>query len=249
MSRSPLKVVITRSHEGNLDLASRLEKLGIEALPLDLLSFAPPDDWDAVDASLKSLSSYEWVLFTSSTGVKFFAERMHFLGLATQWVPPPRVGAVGDGTAEALRREGVRVDFTPKKFLAAALAEELPQGVGKVLLLRADRASRTPTQILLQRGFLVDDVSIYVTKNRRAEELPPIEDADAIVFASPSAVESFCERISSAELALARRKTAACIGPVTAAAAREHGFATIVQPDSHTFDSLLDLLRREVRDA
>lgn len=243
---NPPKVVITRSHEGNLELASRLEKLGIRALPLDLLSFAPPESWDAVDSSLKSLGSYDWVLFTSSTGAKFFAERMRSLGIDTQWVPPPRVGAVGEGTAEALKREGVRVDFTPRRFLAAALAEELPQGTGRVLLLRADRASKAPTQMLLQRGFSVDDVPIYNTKGRKAERLPPMEDADAIVFASPSAVESFCEQLSPSELMLARRKTAACIGPVTAAAAREHGFASIVQPDSHTFDSLLDLLRREV---
>ncbi|MDV3244353.1 MAG: uroporphyrinogen-III synthase [Nitrososphaerales archaeon] len=244
MKSAQRKVIITRSHQGNLELASRLAAMGIEALPLDLLSFLPPEDWNLVDAVLRSIRSYEWVLFTSSTGARFFAERMRFLGIGIGWKPPPRVAAVGDRTAESLRGEGVRVDFVPGRFLTEALADELPGGSGRVLLLRADIADRATKERLVERGFLVDDVPIYRTRNLQLKDLSSITDADTIIFASPSAVEAFCAQLGPRRMAVAARKVAVCIGPVTANAARKQGFVRIAEPDSHTFDSLLDLVRR-----
>ncbi len=71
-----------------------------------------------------------------------------------------------------------------------------------------------------------------------------LRDADAIVFASPSAVEAFMRRLDSAGSALTKRLLAVCIGPVTATAAREHGFERILTPKTHTVESLVGELGR-----
>ncbi|TLX97401.1 MAG: uroporphyrinogen-III synthase [Thaumarchaeota archaeon] len=219
------RVVITRSHEGNAELARKLRAVGMEPVPLDLLSLLPFEDWSEVDRRLSKLRSYDWVLFTSPVGVRYFAERMRHLGFGPGWEAPPRVGAVGERTADALRSNGVRVDFVPEHFLSISLGVELPSK-------------------LAGRGFTTEDVAIYRTKGLRVADIGPIRDADVVIFGSPSAVEALCGSLPEGSLTEVTGKIAACIGPVTAGAARSHGFSHIVEPDAHTFDSVVEAIRR-----
>jgi uroporphyrinogen-III synthase len=240
------KVVITRSRKGNAELASKLEALGFETVTLDTIEFLPPEDWAQVDAGLTTLKEFDWVLFTSPTGVEFFARRMKALSLAVQWQGKPAVAAVGEKTGAALQREGVKVDFVPTAYLTKALAEELPRERGKrLLMLRADIGDPEAAAILGRAGFLVSDVAIYRTSSVAPGEDGAVDHAvgcaDAIVFASPSAVEAFMRRLDSAATAraLTKRLLAVCIGPVTAAAAEANGFDHILTPKTHTIESLV----------
>ncbi len=243
------KVVITRSHEGNLELASELKAMGLEVVSLDLLSFLPPASWTRVDSKLLRLKDFDWVLFTSSTGVQFFLVRMRELGLPLAWGSAPKVGAVGKGTAGALSAAGVRVDFKPDRYLTKALAEQLPGSGGKVLLLRADIADKAMVAYLAGRGFVVDDVAIYRTRRLKPKDIAPVLNADLIIFGSPSAVDALCARLPSGVLAKVNRMTAACIGPVTANAARKYGFREVLESPTHTFGSLLESVGRTVNHA
>src|SRR5207249_6144563 len=125
----------------------------LEPILLDVLSFSPPEDWSRVDSRLKIIKSYDWLLFTSAMGAKFFFERMHSLSLPLGWGSSPRVGAVGERTARVLAENGGRVDFIPIRFLTRALAEDLPGNSGRVLLLRADIADPAMRETLKKRGF------------------------------------------------------------------------------------------------
>jgi len=232
------RVVITRSHEGNAELARKLRSVGMEPVPLDLLSLLPIEDWSEVDRRLSKLRSYDWVLFTSPMGVRYFAERMRHLGFGPGWEAPPRVGAVGERTADALRSNGVRVDFVPKHFLSISLGAEL------VLLLRGDIGEKAILSRLAGRGFTTEDVAIYRTRGLRVADIGPIRDADVVIFGSPSAVEALCGSLPEGSLTEVTGKIAACIGPVTAGAARSHGFSHIVEPDANTFDSVVETIRR-----
>jgi uroporphyrinogen-III synthase len=242
-----LKVLVTRSHEGNAELVPKLEALGIETVPLDLLQFLPPEDWSQVDKSLSQLKTYDWLLFTSPTGVRFFAQRMGLLGYAMAWYGPPKVGAVGARTSAALGRQGIRVDFTPINFLTVELARELPGPAGRVLMLRADIADKKTANLLRDRGFTVEDLSIYKTKRGPIGDPAPLVAVDLVVLGSPSAVESLCAQLSPRDLLKIISKPAACIGPVTAEAARKRGFLRVIQPESQTFDALVDSIGRIAR--
>jgi uroporphyrinogen III methyltransferase / synthase len=244
-SRKITKVVITRSRKGNAELATRLTALGFEPISVDTIEFLPPEDWSSVDASLRRLADFDWLLFTSATGVQFFAERMRALSLDLPWHGKPMVAAVGEKTGAALQREGVGVDFVPSAYLTRALAEQLPRDRGKdILMLRADIAEPDVLRTLEEGGFRVRDLAVYRTSPLGGEEETKMEsglrEADAIVFASPSAVEAFARRFDRAALATSeRRPVVLCIGPVTAAAAREHGFERVLTPETHTIESLL----------
>jgi len=245
------KVVITRSRKGNAELARSLKAIGLEPVPIDTIEFLPPDDWSSVDASLKRLGDFDWLLFTSATGVESFAKRMKALSLPVPWHGRPAVAAVGERTSASLHGEGIEVDFVPTEYLTKALAEELPRTRGtRLLMLRADVGNPEVVATLERSGFLVTDLPVYRTSSVAGGDDRTMEsalrDADAIVFASPSAVEAFMRRLGSAgtDSELTRGLLAVCIGPVTAAAAREHGFERILTPKTHTVESLVRELGR-----
>lgn len=249
-ARQIKKVVITRSSKGNIELAARLSELGFEPVSIDTIEFLPPKDWSTVDASLLGLGEFDWLLFTSATGAEFFGQRMKELSLSVRWEGRPAVAAVGDKTRAALQRAGVDVDFVPSVYLTKALADELPSDLGKrILMLRADIGDPEAAAALMRRGFEVRDVTIYrtsqVTAGGSEAASSSLKDADAVVFASPSAVEAFVGRLgpTATEQALARRLTAICIGPVTAKAAKERGFGLTVTSKTHTTEGLLESLR------
>lgn len=240
--RAIRKVAITRSKKGNAALAEKLRARGFQPIAINTIEFLSPDDWSEVDSRLRTLASFDWVVFTSPTGAEFFGSRMRALSLLLP-KGKPRVAAVGDQTAEALEAEGVEADFVPSSFLTSALARELPETRGReVLLLRADIGDQKLVSSLEGRGFDVTDVSIYRTRSaRKVGDDPGLDAADAILFASPSAVEAFMGRefppgynpLSS---------LAVCIGPVTAAAASKQGFARVATSRVHTTDGLIDAL-------
>lgn len=247
-TRRITKVVITRSKQGNAELAHELRARGFEPVCVDTIEFLPPAEWSGVDASLAMLAEFDWVIFTSATGVLFFAERMDALSLPVPWRGRPYVGAVGEKTSAALEKEGLRVGFIPSAYLTRALAEGLPKGRGNdVLVLRAEIGEPGFVPTLERRGFNVTDVPIYRTSQLAEPGIDPesaTRGADAIVFASPSAVEAFMNMFDSPDHAssMAKKLLALCIGPVTSSAAKERGFERILEPKTHTVDGLIERL-------
>jgi uroporphyrinogen-III synthase len=197
-----------------------------------------------VDRLLWALGDFDWLVLTSSTGVEFFGARMRFLSLRLPWKGNPRVAAVGRQTARALSDLGVNVDFVPSVYATSVLGEELPAKEGaSVLLLRADVADGGLPRRLAERGFKVEEGAIYRTVSA-GRESPEIRDADMIVFASPSAVRSFCESRTEEELWSLKKLKVVCIGPVTEAAARERGFLDTTKPGSYTLDAVVSEVAR-----
>ena len=221
-----MKVLTTRSHEGHAMLAEKLRARGFEPISLDILSFKPAPDGSGLDERLRGLTDYGWLVLTSATGVETLLGRLRQLGLPGAWAGPPKVAAVGEETARALRSAGARVDFVPSSFLTEALGRELP-GRGRVLLLRGRAADGSLGRMLARRGFEVDEVHIYETEYLPIDDRGKVDAAEAVVFGSPTAVEGLCSQLTAEEMARLARKTAACVGPVTAAAARSAEAATL----------------------
>jgi uroporphyrinogen-III synthase len=238
----PRRVLITRSREGNSELAPKIRKMGFEPLAIDLLELTPPQDWREVDGFIAHLESYDWLAFTSGVAVRFFSARAASLHLSLSKMPT-KVACIGPKTAEAASAAGISVGFVPSRALGLTLGQELPGGA-RVLLLRGDISDGSLPETLRARGFQVDEAVMYFTgKGHGSTEL--VDEADLIIFGSPSSVANLCSRLSEPARARAVKKVAACIGPVTARAARSHGFSRVIQPtEEYTFDSLLEQVRR-----
>jgi uroporphyrinogen III methyltransferase/synthase len=70
-------------------------------------------------------------------------------------------------------------------------------------------------------------------------------EVDAVTFASSSTVRNLHAVLGDEGFAAALRRTVvACIGPVTAATAREMGLSPQVVAGTHTIDGLVEALER-----
>jgi uroporphyrinogen III methyltransferase/synthase len=70
------------------------------------------------------------------------------------------------------------------------------------------------------------------------ERLDDAAGADAVTFTSSSAVERYVELVGRRRMP----PIVACIGPITAATARDRGLAVSVEASVHTVDGLVDAL-------
>ena len=248
-----MRVIITRPEDEVPSLAEKLRKLGAKTLYLPTIAIAPPQSTYELDRAVRSVSQYDWVVFTSVNGVRHFNERAEALHVAFNGLNP-KVAAIGPATAAALERMGRRPDYVPDEYLSEEIARGLGDVNGKrILLPRADIASEKLPLLLRQQGAFVDEVVAYTTvipNNLTPTRLKQTfaEGVDIITFTSPSTVKNFTQAVGAAELKqLLRGVKVACIGPVTVEAAEELGVHVDVVALNHTIDGLVKAIENENR--
>jgi uroporphyrinogen-III synthase len=214
-------------------LAGALERLGAEVTLLPVVALAPPEDWRALDESLRQLKGFDAILFLSRNAVRYVFERCCTLGIKCEALGSPHrlIAAVGPATADEAGREGLRVDFVAEKHTGESLVRELGGRLAgrSVLLPRSDRGDARVPSALREAGANVTEVVAYRTV--APQKLDPAivarlrqGEADAIVFASPSAFRNFVDMVGdSAVRKFAERIHFAAIGPTTARVIRESG--------------------------
>jgi uroporphyrinogen III methyltransferase/synthase len=242
------RIVVTRAAEDGVKLGARLERLGAEAIAaptIELEDVSPPA---ALDAALAALETFDWIVFTSAHGVLVFFARLYASGADVRRLGKARLAAIGSATANALADRGLRVDLVPPRFRGEALAEALAPHVGgrRVLLPHAEGAREVLAQMLVQAGADVADVPTYRAKGVASlpgsvTALLRIDAIDAITFTSPSTVRGFHALLEGGAPAT-RGARIACIGPVTADAARALGWSVDVEAREYTVEGLTQAL-------
>jgi uroporphyrinogen III methyltransferase/synthase len=243
------RVVVTRAHGQADALSARLRELGAETVEIPTIEILPAEDYGPLDRAIGELPSYDWLVFTSANGVRFFLERLRKSSFDTRAIRG-RICAIGPATGAAIEALHLKVDLTGREFVAEGLIEAFAafDMAGKrVLLPRAAVARDVLPEALRARGALVDVVSAYRTgapadcaaRIRAAFEGP--RKPEWITFTSSSTVENFARAAGVA--ALSGVKVAA-IGPVTAATARRHGIAVHASAEVFTASGLIEAILR-----
>jgi uroporphyrinogen-III synthase len=212
--RRRLRVVVTRAALQAGPLAERIAALGYDVVACPLIEIEPLGD-EPIDAA-----AYDWVVVTSPNGAAELARRLA--------APPPRLAAIGPGTAAELRAHGLEPELVPRVSTQEGLLAELPRPAGRVLVAAAEGARRLAVEELD-----ADFLPLY----RTLELAPPEPPAgDVVLLASPSAARAFA--------ATGARIPAVVIGPQTAAAARAAGIEVVAEAETHDEDGLVAALRR-----
>jgi uroporphyrinogen III methyltransferase / synthase len=198
-----------------------------------------------LDAAIEQIGAYDWLIFSSVNGVEIFCRRLAALGHGPAALSGAKVAAVGPATAAALTEQGMRVDLVPAEFVAEAVIAALRDVRDcRILLPRAAAGRREVAARLAQQGAVVDDVAIYETVPAELDETALSElkkGVDAVTFASGLTVRHF---VRLAGLELLARTVVACIGPITAAAARDLGLNVAVVAPQYTGGGLVAALAR-----
>ena len=251
--RQPLfgrRVVVTRARAQAGELSAKLERLGAEVLEFPTIEILPPDDFEPLDAAIRELDSFSWLIFTSVNGVEAFVRRLTHHGLDLRTVPrEARVAAIGPATAQRIREVGLRVDVVPKEFRAEALIEELTSDSlagQKILIPRARVARENLPDKLREAGAEVvvppayESIPSLVGRDELARRLEA-DEVDCVTFTASSTVENLVGAFGVEEAArLLAGSRVACIGPITADTARKHGIRVDVEAREYTIDGLIE---------
>jgi uroporphyrinogen-III synthase len=242
------RVLVTRPPAQAGELVRRLRALGAEAVLFPTIRIAPPaDSYAALDAALRQLASFTWVVFTSVNGVDYVWRRLAVLGLDTQAFDRARLAAIGPATAAALEARGLQVEIVPVRYVAEALLEALPAPTGQRLLLPRAAGARDILRAGLEAAG-AEVVEVHAYRAVRAEPTPAALAAldagvDILTFTSSSTVRHFAAQVGPERLrSLAARARLAVIGPVTAGTARELGLRVDIEAAEHTVAGLIDAI-------
>ncbi len=256
MARSGLqRVVVTRPADQTAALCDRLRTIGIDPVAVPTVEILPPLSFNALDAALRDLDHYHWVIFTSVNGVRAFFARRAALGLGQAVPDRLRWAAIGPATASAISAHGIPSVWLPRRYLSAAMAEELPDVAGRqILRVRGDIASPRLGDQLTLRGALLDEVVAY-----RTVEAPPaavellkqalIAGVDGVIFTSPSTVRGFARLVAATGLdPHVEDLRCIAIGPVTAEAIEAMGWHVQLVAEEHSTEGLVRLLQERSLD-
>jgi uroporphyrinogen-III synthase/uroporphyrinogen III methyltransferase/synthase len=246
-------VVVTRGKGGEDALAARLRALGAEVREVPSIAFAPPADPGPLDAALRDLERFEWVVFASATAVERTVGRLAVLGLGPASLSRRSLAAVGPATAEALARAVREPDLVPAEAKGEAMAAALAPRVrgARVLLPRPAEGRPELLEGLRAAGAEVAAVEAYRTVAAPPEAIRPLAawlaagEVAAVAFASPSAVRAVVAGLGDGAVLL-KRVPLAAIGPTTAEALRAEGLAVAAQPARHTGVDLADAIAEYV---
>ena len=237
------RIVVTRAREQADALSNRLRALGADVLELPTIEIRPAADYGPLDRAIAGLAGYDWLIFTSANGVRFFVERLDRSGTDLRALGA-KICAIGPATRAAVEALHLKVDLMGKEYVAEGLLEAFaPYDLAgqRVLLPRAAVARDLVPVELARRGAQVDVVEAYRTgvpegATARVREVFR-RRPDWVTFTSSSTVRNFVEAAGAETL---RGVPVATIGPVTTATARELGIEVTAQAQVFTIDGLLE---------
>jgi len=251
-SLSGRRIAVTRAREQAPELTGKLAALGAEVVELPLITVSKEIDKHTLVDVFTELGTYDWIVFTSANGVRYFFEEFRRIYDDIRSLGLLRFAAVGDTTAAAIREQHLRVECQPAVATGDALAEALIEtgslDSAKILVITGNLNRDTLVRRLEEARAIVDRLPVYRTESTDLAADPAAADfrrggADAILFASASAVESYAAQAAALRLKDgARRPLAGSIGPLTTQTMRKAGLEVAFEAASPSLDDLVKAL-------
>lgn len=246
------RVLVTRPRDQAAQIMRRLELLGAVPYLLPVVTIEPLPDYSQMDATLKRLRDFDWLVFTSTNGVEAFLGRLNAVGLDLRALGHLRIAAIGPATAAALARFHLRADLVPSRYQSEALVAALrePTAGQRVLLARADRG-RDLLRHELAHTAQVEQLTVYLQRdsaepdpdllaNLERGEIPLITLTSSNIARSLLRwlrnSEGFHTRLQRGEIKLVS------ISPVTTAAIAEMGYPVAVEAREATIQGVIEAL-------
>ena len=164
MSLQGQRIVVTRSREQAGALGSKLAALGAEVIELPTIEIQPAADYGPLDRAIAELDTFDWLIFTSANGVRYFVERLDHSPRDLRALRA-KICTIGPVTKECVEALHLKVDLIGTEYVAEGLIEALAdcdlQGK-RILLPRAAVA----------RDVLPADLGDYIRRVRSLTTLP-----------------------------------------------------------------------------
>ena len=227
------RIVVTRAREQAGKLSDLLERKGAEVLELPFIKVEREFNRQQLGEILTGIATYEWILFTSTNGVRFFFELFYKAFDDIRCLGPMRIAAVGAATAREIEKHRLKVDLVPERSNGDALADALIKNESidniQMLVITGNQNRETLVQRLETEGrAIVDTLPLYKTTQADLSKHPAAvrfrqKGADAVLFTSSSTVRSFVNQSEALKLEPGATKPVfGSIGPLTTSTLEEY---------------------------
>jgi uroporphyrinogen III methyltransferase / synthase len=164
-----------------------------------IIDCVPIENYSLVDSIIKKeLNTFDWLIFTSVNGVKYFFQRLNSVGLDARAIGPVKIAVIGKTTAEKLACFGILADLVADIESSDGLLGKFT-GMNlkgrKILLPRADIASNQLYNGLIKAGAAVQAVTVYKTIEIDPGDID-FYYIDKVLFTSGSVIRAFVKRFS-----------------------------------------------------
>ncbi|QID32413.1 uroporphyrinogen-III synthase [Pampinifervens florentissimum] len=226
------RIALTRSKEDIQKDRPIFERAGFQVLELPLieeefLDFEPPKE------------SFDFVVFQSPRAVKAFLSKFRLKG--------EKIVVVGEKTKKTVEEHGYKVWAMPENYYGEELLKIFRGFKGKVLVPRSAIGREEVMEGLKALGFEVHALDVYTIKPKlyqKEELISKLSTADAIVFASPSAVKGLLANLQKEEvIILLEPIKVVCIGKTTKAFFEKEIGLKCLTPDKPSIERVVELLR------
>lgn len=252
------RIAVTRSREQISTLAQQLREQGADVIELPLIQISEHEDPEADEDIWQAFGSYQWLVFSSANGVRFFFEKFYRRFADLRAIGGVRIACIGEATAQAGREQHLEVDFIPEDPSATAeiFAESLlgfESFEHQAVLVVAGSRNRDALVSGLEKGqAIVDTFVVYRSEDTDLTNHPEArrfaeQGADAILFASSSTAENFLHQ--AAHLALgpnARRPKTVSIGTQTSQKMRTLGLPVDAEAKAASIPAMVEATIRLV---
>lgn len=251
------RILVTREHSVGFE---PLGELGAEIIEFHTIKTAPPEDWADLDNAIQKIESYDWIILTSVTGVKFFFRRLLEIDRDIRDLKGIKICAIGSKTAAEINKYGIKVDLIPSSFNAEGLVdafmpENREQGIKglKLLLPRAETAREVFPNKVRELGGEIDTVTAYRAvkpdyQGKRVKRFFKEGKISVATFTSAATFNNFLELMEEDALELLKDVSIAVIGPVTAKAVEKAGLKVSIMPEEATVEAMVNEIIRSTTD-
>ncbi len=246
------RVLVTREHAGGFE---SLEELGAEIIEFPTIKIVPPADWSELDRAIERIETYNWLIFTSINGVKFFFRRLFEKDRDIRDLKGIRICTIGTKTGSEVNKYGIKVDLIPEEFNAEGLIETFIsehraqnterrlKGV-RFLLPRAEVGREVFPQKVREMGGEIDVVTAYRairpdTQGKRLKRFLREGKITIATFTSAATFENFMYIMGNDAHDLLKDVTIAVIGPVTRKAVEKAGLTVKIMPEKATVEAMV----------
>jgi len=244
------RVLVTRPRHQAAEMIHKLEGLGAIVFQLPVVEVRDPPDWGPVDAAIRTLTNYDWLVFTSVNGVQRFIQRVLELAFDLRALGHLKLAAIGPGTAGALRHFNLKADVVPGSFRSEELVAVLKEKVRgqRILLARADRGREVLREELAALA-IVKQVAVYSQVDVIAdhpEQLLTVSRGEIgfVTLTSSNIARAFLNALDETAKMRIHNGTVklVSISPVTSGTIRELGFPVAVEATEYTADGVIEAL-------
>jgi len=244
-------IVITRARAQASDLVSKLSKFGAHCIEIPTIKIAPPQDITPLKKSIENINNYDWLVFTSVNGVKFFFDTLFEMGKDVRALGHLKFACIGPVTKDRLKDYGIISDILPEQYIAESVIDAFSKVDIKdkdVLLPRAKKARTILPEELTKMGAKVDEIIAYealLNSDEKEKLITLLENnkIDAVTFTSSSTVSNFMSLIESKKSnKLLKGVVTVSIGPITSDTARSFNIEPDIEAKEYTIQGIVNSL-------